>query len=177
MPELVACHTCRHERGYYSDAWCELGKEIHSIMHPVICEDYEPHEHRANEKKKEKSKQQYEIEYVGYMKFEDKKEAQEFAYELEDILGYITRNDCNLYCSKITGEYEVKETEREIKTLEEKIDFLIEVIIQLTNYSLKHFSDKSKVGAILTVIEFLKGNGFNVTIVGEDSEVKIKKSD
>lgn len=43
----------------------------------------------------------FELEFTGYMNFENEKEAKEFAYELEKHLGWITRNDCSLYCTSI----------------------------------------------------------------------------
>lgn len=47
------------------------------------------------------TEKRYEIEFIGYMCFTNEEEAKEFAYELEKHLGYFTRNDCNLYLSKM----------------------------------------------------------------------------
>lgn len=43
----------------------------------------------------------FEIEFVGYMDFDDYDKAKKFAYEMEKSLGFLTRNDLNLYCSDV----------------------------------------------------------------------------
>ena len=47
------------------------------------------------------SEKRFELEFVGYMNFKDEDEAKKFAYELEEALGFLTRNDCNLYLSDV----------------------------------------------------------------------------
>ena len=52
----------------------------------------------------------FELEFVGYMDFDDYEEAKKFGYEMERSLGFLTRNDLNLYLSEVK-KHIVTETE------------------------------------------------------------------
>jgi len=43
----------------------------------------------------------FELEFVGYMEFENREEALNLGYELEKTLGELTKNNINLYLSNV----------------------------------------------------------------------------
>ena len=43
----------------------------------------------------------FELEFVGYMGFENHEEALDFGYKLEKVLGELTKDNVNLYLSNV----------------------------------------------------------------------------
>lgn len=50
---LVKCRDCKHDRGYYSDSWCEKGNKQHSVELFVECNDFIGYDEKEYNNKKQ----------------------------------------------------------------------------------------------------------------------------
>lgn len=49
----------------------------------------------------------YELCFVGYDEFEDEAKAKEFGFEMEKALGFLTKDNLNLYLANVEDMYEL----------------------------------------------------------------------
>ena len=92
MPFMDNMKTTQEERIIELEEYIKERCEYQCVECPV---------HNCKDRKEGVKMVKFEFQFVGYLECENKTEAQKILYAYERALGYLTRNDLNLYATEL----------------------------------------------------------------------------